>query len=155
MVLPTNVWIQSDSTRCKVINYNIDNVLSVMYHNYIVVSSSYQVVGNDTLLLSGYAYHLNDLVSLYLDLISAYTVSIVELPIPNIGDINELHRETAKLRTQNNNTTMLGLQFHELNEIDSIKVDLVPEKKGVILKHVEYNVSSQVSLFAGKKVFFL
>ena len=74
-----------------------------------------------------------------------FPLLILELPIPNIGDINELHRETAKLRTHNNNTTMLGLQFRELNEIDSIKVDLVPEKKGVILKHVEYNVTSQVS----------
>lgn len=40
---------------------------------------------------------------------------------------------------------MLGLNFQELSELDLIKVDLVPEKKGVILKHVEYNVYSQVS----------
>lgn len=46
---------------------------------------------------------------------------------------------------------MLGLQFHELNEIDSIKVDLVPEKKGVILKHVEYSVTSQVRLCICRK----
>ena len=44
---------------------------------------------------------------------------------------------------------MLTLSFHEMNEIDSVKVDLVPEKKGVILKHVEYNVTSQVcSIYA-------
>lgn len=41
---------------------------------------------------------------------------------------------------------MLKLNFQELNELDLIKVDLVPEKKGVILKHVEYNVYSQVAI---------
>lgn len=75
---------------------------------------------------------------------SSYLLFSTELPIPTIGDVSELQRECTKLRQQNNNTTMLGLKYHELNEIDSIKVDLVPEKKGVILKHVEYNVTSQV-----------
>jgi len=41
---------------------------------------------------------------------------------------------------------MLSLSYLELSEIDSIKVDLVPEKKGVILKHVEYSVTSQVNV---------
>lgn len=72
----------------------------------------------------------------------------LELPTPDIGELGELQRDSVHLRLKNNNTvnlTMLGLRFRELNEIDSIKVDLVPEKKGVILKHVEYNVTSQVS----------
>lgn len=74
-------------------------------------------------------------------------VFLTELPTPNIGDFSELQRDSKRLRQQNNNTqSMLGLNYSELNELDSVKVDLVPEKKGVILKHVEYNVTSQVGL---------
>lgn len=68
---------------------------------------------------------------------------LLELPKPNIGDVRELQRLGSSLR-QSQNSNMSRLNFNELNEIDSIKVDLVPEKKGVILKHVEYSVSSQV-----------
>lgn len=39
---------------------------------------------------------------------------------------------------------MLGYQYHELVDIDNIKLDLIPEKKGLLLKHVEYEVTSQV-----------
>lgn len=75
------------------------------------------------------------------------TFWIKELPKPNIGDIKELQRTAAHLRNQNNNTSSMDMRYKELSEIDSIKVDLVPEKKGVILKHVEYNVTSQVSSY--------
>ncbi|XP_069125386.1 sorting nexin-8-like [Argopecten irradians] len=39
--------------------------------------------------------------------------------------------------------TVLGFTFRELCELDTVKVELVPEKKGLILKHVEYEVTSQ------------
>lgn len=41
---------------------------------------------------------------------------------------------------------VLGYKFDELCEFDHVKVELVPEKKGLILKHVEYEVTSRVSI---------
>lgn len=75
---------------------------------------------------------------------------IVELPKPTIGDISELQHIVQRVRRQNNPST-LGYKYNELHELDSIKVDLVPEKKGVILKHVEYNVASQVGYIAASQ----
>ena len=45
---------------------------------------------------------------------------------------------------RNKSPNVLGYSFNELCSLDSIKVELVPEKKGLILKHVEYEVTSQV-----------
>lgn len=39
----------------------------------------------------------------------------------------------------------LGLTYHEVCALDTVQVSLVPEKKGLFLKHVEYEVTSQVS----------
>ena len=41
---------------------------------------------------------------------------------------------------------VLGYKFDELCEFDHVKVELIPEKKGLILKHVEYEVTSRVSV---------
>ena len=41
---------------------------------------------------------------------------------------------------------VLGYKFDELCDFDQVKVELVPEKKGLILKHVEYEVTSRVSV---------
>ncbi|KAI8725853.1 sorting nexin-8, partial [Biomphalaria glabrata] len=38
---------------------------------------------------------------------------------------------------------VLCFDFKDLCDIDSIKLELVPEKKGIILKHVEYEVTSK------------
>ena len=43
-----------------------------------------------------------------------------------------------------NNPAVLGLSYAELVAMDTISVDLVPQKKGIILKHNEYSVNSQV-----------
>ncbi|XP_067937610.1 sorting nexin-8-like isoform X2 [Watersipora subatra] len=65
-----------------------------------------------------------------------------DLPVPSLAELSELQRLSTEQRRKQKNS-MLTLSFHELNELDSVKVDLVPEKKGVIIKHVEYNVTSQ------------
>ena len=39
---------------------------------------------------------------------------------------------------------MLGYTYSELCDLDTVKVELVPEKKGIILKHLEYEVTSRV-----------
>lgn len=43
------------------------------------------------------------------------------------------------------NPLILSLTLAELLMKDTIKVELIPEKKGLFLKHVEYQVTSDVS----------
>lgn len=40
--------------------------------------------------------------------------------------------------------TELGYTYEELKSMDEISVTLLPEKKGVVFKHVEYLVESKV-----------
>lgn len=42
------------------------------------------------------------------------------------------------------NPLLLSLTLQELLARDAVQVELIPEKKGLFLKHVEYEVSSQV-----------
>ena len=42
------------------------------------------------------------------------------------------------------NPAKLNLTYTDICNIDSIEVNLVPEKKGIFLKHVEYQVTSKV-----------
>lgn len=67
-----------------------------------------------------------------------------ELPRPNLGDLSDLRATSIKMRRQKS-PNVLGYSYHELCKLDTIKVELVPEKKGLILKHVEYEVTSQVN----------
>lgn len=80
-------------------------------------------------------------------------LSIIELPRPNLGDLSDLRATSIKMRRQKS-PNVLGYSYHELCKLDTIKVELVPEKKGLILKHVEYEVTSQVSwsIFFGYEV---
>lgn len=38
------------------------------------------------------------------------------------------------------------ISYEKLEEIDCINVDLIPEKKGLFIKHVEYVVTSKVCI---------
>jgi sorting nexin-8 len=71
-------------------------------------------------------------------------VNFSELPKPILGDISDLKALSVKIR-RDRNPNVLSYRYQELCELDTIKVELVPEKKGLILKHVEYEVTSQVS----------
>jgi sorting nexin-8 len=44
------------------------------------------------------------------------------------------------------NPAILGLKYEQLVAMDTISVDLVPEKKGILLKHNEYSIHSEVWL---------
>ena len=68
---------------------------------------------------------------------------LVELPKPQLGDLSDLKALSIKMRRQRA-PNILGFTYSELKSLDTIKVELVPEKKGLILKHVEYEVSSKV-----------
>jgi sorting nexin-8 len=63
---------------------------------------------------------------------------ITELPRPELGDLSDFSLERTMHLTQ------LGLRYPDICQLDVIEVDLVPEKKGLFLKHVEYQVSSKV-----------
>ncbi|XP_052762656.1 sorting nexin-8-like [Mya arenaria] len=65
-----------------------------------------------------------------------------ELPKPTLGDLSELRSASVRLRRQKT-PNVLGFAFDELVGLDTVKVELLPEKKGLILKHVEYEVTSQ------------
>ncbi|KAK6170518.1 hypothetical protein SNE40_018894 [Patella caerulea] len=65
-----------------------------------------------------------------------------ELPKPSLGDLSDLKTTSIRLRREKN-PNVLGLNYSELCNLDTVKVELVPEKKGLILKHVEYEVTSQ------------
>ncbi|PSN58321.1 hypothetical protein C0J52_00167 [Blattella germanica] len=60
-----------------------------------------------------------------------------KLPRPELGDLSDIAPLPMK------NPTQLGLSYPDICQIDTIEVDLVPEKKGLFLKHVEYQVASK------------
>lgn len=72
-----------------------------------------------------------------------FVFPFVELPKPSLGDLSDLKQLSIRVRREKM-PNMLGYQYHELVDIDNIKLDLIPEKKGLLLKHVEYEVTSQV-----------
>jgi len=65
-----------------------------------------------------------------------------ELPKPNLGDLSEIKLLKTKLR-RTKNPNVLGYTYSELLDLDKVEVELEPDKKGLILKHREYTVSSR------------
>ncbi|XP_013391524.1 sorting nexin-8-like isoform X2 [Lingula anatina] len=70
------------------------------------------------------------------------TYSDQELPKPQLGDLTDLKAIGMRVRREKN-PNVLGYNYKELCLLDTIKVERVPEKKGIIMKHVEYEVTSQ------------
>ncbi|KAL9956859.1 hypothetical protein ACROYT_G038406 [Oculina patagonica] len=65
-----------------------------------------------------------------------------DLPKPSLGDLSDLKTLSVRHRRENN-PNVLGYNYDELASLDTVDVELVPEKKGIILKHNEYHVSSR------------
>ena len=72
-----------------------------------------------------------------------YVLSTTELPKPDLGDITDMKATSVEVHKKKN-PAILGLKYEHLVAMDTISVDLVPEKKGILLKHNEYSVHSQV-----------
>ncbi|KAI7803331.1 sorting nexin-8a [Triplophysa rosa] len=66
---------------------------------------------------------------------------IQELPKPQLGEPKEL--QSLRMQLVQENPLILSLTLAELLMKDTIKVELIPEKKGLFLKHVEYQVTSE------------
>lgn len=65
-----------------------------------------------------------------------------ELPKPQLGDLEEVKQFMLQLK-HNLSPSQLSLRYSEICQLDTIEVDILPEKKGIILKHVEYQVFSK------------
>ena len=83
-----------------------------------------------------------------------YLSNLTELPKPDLGDLSDMKATTVQVQKKKN-PTILGLKYEQLVAIDTISVDLVPEKKGILLKHNEYSVHSQVHFIFLPSVHFL
>ena len=67
------------------------------------------------------------------------------MPKPSLGDLSDLKSLSVRQRRENN-PNVLGYNYDELVSLDTVDVELVPEKKGILLKHNEYHVSSKVRI---------
>lgn len=66
-----------------------------------------------------------------------------ELPKPLLGDLSELKYRSNRLRWEKNPSDVC-FTYQELCAMDNINVNIIPEKKGLFLKHVEYQVTSEM-----------
>ncbi|XP_055984458.1 sorting nexin-8 isoform X2 [Sorex fumeus] len=64
-----------------------------------------------------------------------------DVPVPPVGERREL--EPRQMQGPQGNPLLLSASLQELLARDTVQVELIPEKKGLFLKHVEYQVASQ------------
>ncbi|KAM7143624.1 sorting nexin-8 isoform 2-T2 [Molossus nigricans] len=64
-----------------------------------------------------------------------------DLPMPQVSEQRD--PDPSRMQVPQGNPLLLSHSLQELLARDNVQVDLVPEKKGLFLKHVEYEVSSQ------------
>ncbi|CAF0927168.1 unnamed protein product [Adineta ricciae] len=65
-----------------------------------------------------------------------------ELPIPTIDSNKELEDRLLRILRNEQGQNALCFRYGDLCSLDTIQVDLVPDKKGVLIRHFEYEVSS-------------
>ena len=68
---------------------------------------------------------------------------ILELPMPTLGDLSDLRKLTLRFRRQSH-PTQLGYTYDELVGLDTLHLRIIPGKKGLIMKHVEFILESHV-----------
>uniref|UniRef100_A0A452TMH8 Sorting nexin 8 n=1 Tax=Ursus maritimus TaxID=29073 RepID=A0A452TMH8_URSMA len=68
--------------------------------------------------------------------------SPIYLPTPQVSERRDPH--PTRMQMPQGNPLLLSYTLQELLARDTVQVELIPEKKGLFLKHVEYEVSSQV-----------
>uniref|UniRef100_A0A3Q3KYW2 Sorting nexin 8a n=1 Tax=Mastacembelus armatus TaxID=205130 RepID=A0A3Q3KYW2_9TELE len=66
---------------------------------------------------------------------------IQELPKPQLGEPRELR--ALRMQPAQEDVLMMSQTLDKLLARDTVQVELIPEKKGLFLKHVEYQVTSQ------------
>lgn len=63
-------------------------------------------------------------------------------PTPELGDLTPIKNLKIQLNLKTN-PAVLGMSYSDITQLDTISIELVPEKKGIFLKHSEYIVSSR------------
>ncbi|XP_077763685.1 sorting nexin-8 isoform X9 [Canis aureus] len=71
------------------------------------------------------------------------------LPTPQISERRDPYPN--RMQMPQGNPLLLSYTLQELLARDTVQVELIPEKKGLFLKHVEYEVSSQLCLSQGAR----
>ncbi|KAG7504590.1 hypothetical protein JOB18_012505 [Solea senegalensis] len=66
---------------------------------------------------------------------------IQELPKPQLGEPKEL--SALRMQPTQEDALMISYTLDKLLALDTVQVELIPEKKGLFLKHVEYQVTSE------------
>lgn len=68
---------------------------------------------------------------------------LTELPKPQLGEPREL--SALRMQPAQDDVLTMSETLDKLLARDKVQVELIPEKKGLFLKHVEYQVTSQVN----------
>ncbi|KAG9349822.1 hypothetical protein JZ751_026175 [Albula glossodonta] len=66
---------------------------------------------------------------------------IQEFPKPQLGELKDL--QALRMQPTQESPLVVTQTLAQLLERDSVQVELIPEKKGLFLKHVEYQITSQ------------
>ena len=66
-----------------------------------------------------------------------------DLPIPKLAPLKEPEKEVV-VKPSDVSPTTFGYTYSDLQKMDSITVQIVPEKKGMVFKYQEYLVESKV-----------
>lgn len=66
---------------------------------------------------------------------------MTELPKPQLGEPKDLN--ALRMQPAQEDALMMSHTLDKLLLRDAVQVELIPEKKGLFLKHVEYQVTSQ------------
>ncbi|CAG5897994.1 unnamed protein product [Menidia menidia] len=66
---------------------------------------------------------------------------IQELPKPQLGEPKELN--ALRMQPAQEDVLTMSQTLDKLLATDTVRVELIPEKKGLFLKHVEYQITSQ------------
>ncbi|KAG7491968.1 hypothetical protein MATL_G00009580 [Megalops atlanticus] len=66
---------------------------------------------------------------------------IQEFPKPQLGELKDL--QALRMQPAQESPLVVRQTLAQLLERDAVQVELIPEKKGLFLKHVEYQITSQ------------
>lgn len=66
------------------------------------------------------------------------------MPKPQLGEPRELR--ALRMQPAQDDMLTLAQTLETLLAKDTVQVELIPEKKGLFLKHVEYQVTSQARI---------
>ncbi|CAF5138138.1 unnamed protein product, partial [Rotaria magnacalcarata] len=65
-----------------------------------------------------------------------------ELPIPTLDNLTELEDRLIRVLRSDQGKTTFCFRYGDLCSLDTIQVEVAPDKKGVIIRHFEYEVTS-------------